>query len=607
MCIRDRRTLLGGMVPRTENVPNGASGLYLLGQINERQQQWSSAKEAYLQALELNPTLWCAYERVCRLGHELPNKIFNETKMLRFEASGRRNASCSFIATSISRTLRSSPQRSAKKQMEEEGEAEQTQAGGGGGNASSGTKVSRGLNTYNLKASIISGSNQSVVNSFTINFDEGSSISSMRVSRAQPGSITAGSLSPNPNLTQAGKSGRKAPPPQAGQQGGQQDQRQMASFSIYSGQGQGQGPGQGQGQAQGVPQQKSSPHVNISLVGPSPAPVKDLMGLLVRLGQAYSHMCLYMMEEAISFFQQLPPKHFNSSWTKVLVGRCYLETTRYSEAERYFAEAFQMEPYRLEGLEYYSTCLWHLKKGVDLAYVANAALERSLYAPESWICVGNCFSLQKEHENALKFFSRAIQLNPTFAYAHCLCGHEYVYNEDWARAKRCFEQALSYDIRNYNAWWGLGNICLKQEKFDKAADHFSHALSINGKNPVLYTYLGMTMACKDALEEALRNFEKAEMLDKNNVLNKFQKANVLVRMGHFDLALKELDRLRLLMPRESPIPVLMGKIYKKLGKNDKAHYFFNIALDLESKESQKIKGLIESLHTQNEFNEDFEL
>lgn len=42
--------------------------------------------------------------------------------------------------------------------------------------------------------------------------------------------------------------------------------------------------------------------------------------------------------------------------------------------------------------------------------------------------------------------------------------------------------------------------------------------------------------------------------------------------------------------------MLLGKIYKKLGKVDKAHYYFSIALDLQSKDAQKIKGFIESLH-----------
>ena len=42
--------------------------------------------------------------------------------------------------------------------------------------------------------------------------------------------------------------------------------------------------------------------------------------------------------------------------------------------------------------------------------------------------------------------------------------------------------------------------------------------------------------------------------------------------------------------------MLLGKIYKKMGKIDKAHFYFSQALDLESKDAQKIKGFIESLH-----------
>lgn len=46
--------------------------------------------------------------------------------------------------------------------------------------------------------------------------------------------------------------------------------------------------------------------------------------------------------------------------------------------------------------------------------------------------------------------------------------------------------------------------------------------------------------------------------------------------------------------------MLLGKIYKKLGKNNEAHHYFTKALDLESKDAQKIKGFIESLHNGND-------
>ena len=54
------------------------------------------------------------------------------------------------------------------------------------------------------------------------------------------------------------------------------------------------------------------------------------------------------------------------------------------------------------------------------------------------------------------------------AYAHTLAGHEYVANEDFEKAKRCFQMALIADSRHYNAWWGLGNIAIRQENFGEA-------------------------------------------------------------------------------------------------------------------------------------------
>jgi anaphase-promoting complex subunit 3 len=72
-----------------------------------------------------------------------------------------------------------------------------------------------------------------------------------------------------------------------------------------------------------------------------------------------------------------------------------METVRYTDAAHYYEQAYKLEPYRLEGVDYYSSCLWHLKKHVELCYLAHQSLEKSVYAQESWIAVGNCFSLQK--------------------------------------------------------------------------------------------------------------------------------------------------------------------------------------------------------------------
>lgn len=49
------------------NIPNGASGFYLLGVVLEKQGKVKQAVECYEKALLMQPTLWCAFEKLCKL------------------------------------------------------------------------------------------------------------------------------------------------------------------------------------------------------------------------------------------------------------------------------------------------------------------------------------------------------------------------------------------------------------------------------------------------------------------------------------------------------------------------------------------------------------
>ena len=66
------KALLGEEAAKTNKnfdvIPNGSFGLYLLGVITEKQQRYSDAKEYFHRALDVNPTLWSAYEKLSKLG-----------------------------------------------------------------------------------------------------------------------------------------------------------------------------------------------------------------------------------------------------------------------------------------------------------------------------------------------------------------------------------------------------------------------------------------------------------------------------------------------------------------------------------------------------------
>jgi anaphase-promoting complex subunit 3 len=73
----------------------------------------------------------------------------------------------------------------------------------------------------------------------------------------------------------------------------------------------------------------------------------------------------------------------------------------------------EKELFRVDGLEWLSTAMWHLQLEIELSALANDLMTTERHHVSTWIAAGNCFSLHKEHETAIKFFERAIQVSHT--------------------------------------------------------------------------------------------------------------------------------------------------------------------------------------------------
>ncbi|KAK9208578.1 hypothetical protein WN944_000936 [Citrus x changshan-huyou] len=335
----------------------------------------------------------------------------------------------------------------------------------------------------------------------------------------------------------------------------------------------------------------------------------DLLGLLRILGEGYRMSCMYRCKDALDVYLKLPHKHYNTGWVLSQVGKAYFEVVDYLEAERAFNLARRASPYSLEGMDIYSTVLYHLKEDMKLSYLAQELITTDRLAAQSWCAMGNCYSLQKDHETALKNFQRAVQLNPRFAYGHTLCGHEYVALEDFENGIRSYQSALRVDARHYNSWYGLGMVYLRQEKFEFSEHHFRMAFLINPHSSVIMSYLGTAMHALKRSGEAIEMMEKAILADKKNPLPMYQKANILLSLEKFDEALEVLEELKEYAPRESGVYALMGKIYKRRNMHEKAMLHFGLALDLKPSATDvaTIKAAIEKLHVPDEIEDNLRL
>ncbi|XP_061701702.1 cell division cycle protein 27 homolog isoform X2 [Syngnathoides biaculeatus] len=313
------------------------------------------------------------------------------------------------------------------------------------------------------------------------------------------------------------------------------------------------------------------------------AAADNVLALLRELGRGYQALCSYNCREAIAILTSLPPQHYNTGWVLTHIGRAYFELAEYTQAERLFSEVRRMESYRVEGMEIYSTTLWHLQKDVALSALSKDLTDMDKNCPEAWCVAGNCFSLQREHDIAIKFFQRAIQVDPGFAYAYTLLGHEFVMTEELERALACFRNAIRVSSRHYNAWYGLGMIYFKQEKFNLAEIHFRKALSINPQSSVLLCHVGVVQHALKKSDAALETLNKAIGIDPKNPLCKFHRASILFANDKYKAALQELEELKQIVPKESLVYFLIGKVYKKLGQTHLALMNFSWAMDLDPK------------------------
>lgn len=323
----------------------------------------------------------------------------------------------------------------------------------------------------------------------------------------------------------------------------------------------------------------------------------DPLALLRALGRGLLHLSFYRCEEAVAAFRSLPRSQYATGWVLSCEGRALAEGVRYRESAAAFERARAADPTLLRGLETYSTVLWQLKRGPELSALAQQALRLDRLSPVAWCVAGNCFSLQREHATALRFFRRATQLDGTASAAHALAGHELRAVEAHDAALAAYRAAARADPRHYVAWYGMGAVYARLERWAMAEHHFRRAAALRPASSALLCHLGGALRRLGRAAEALRTLRRAVELDPKNPLARFEAAALLAAAGRPREALRELRALHDAAPQDPSTLYQMGRMHRRLGEPDAALRCFSAALDLQppAADGDLIKAAIERL------------
>ncbi|KAG6974876.1 hypothetical protein JG687_00000106 [Phytophthora cactorum] len=480
-----------------ENVPSGASGLYLLGRICRRGNRRQQAVACFAKSLEMDPFMWSAYEELCELGANLEASRFFGTANY-FDISE---------SMGVDEEFGSRPELSDRivKSGQQFGDEDDSNAEDRSTDGTFGTPEPPphfGLGTpKSALSSEFKTSRPLAYKTPNVNNNNNNNGDNIHTATAVK----------KPRVEDVGAPARQR----------KAHRRPLAdSDEKY----------------------RPNARLSFSAAGFDDSPLKT---------------SVFMCREALEMLEMLPASQRASGWAQQQIGRAYFEMADYKE--------------------------------VELSYLAQQATDFDKLSCEAWCVAGNCFSLQKEHDTALAFFQRAIQLEPSFTYAYTLSGHEYVANEDFEKAVNCYRHAIRTDSRHYNAWYGLGTIYYRQEKFEFAEYHFKRALEINPRSSLLHCFLGMVLHATHRYDEALATLVVAAELQPLNPQARFQRANVLITLQRYEEALEELHVVKNFAPRESSVHFMMGKVAKKLGRIEEAMKYFTLALHFHPKDNNQIK------------------
>jgi anaphase-promoting complex subunit 3 len=244
-------------------------------------------------------------------------------------------------------------------------------------------------------------------------------------------------------------------------------------------------------------------------------------------------------------------------------------------------------------------------------------MDQDRLSPQAWCALGNASSLERQHDDAVKCFSRATQLDPKFAYAFTLQGHEHVANEEFDKAMQAYRRAISADNRHYNGWYGLGNVYERMGKYDVAEKHYKAAAQINPNNVTLIVKIGLvrsnpnhhnihiltTSQVLDRMRRpdvALTHFHAAVALDPGSIMARFRRAQTLLKLGDTQASLKDLLLLKDRAPDDANIHFLLGRCYKKTGERAAAIRHLTIAMNLDPKSHGVVKEVLESIDLEEE-------
>ena len=220
--------------------------------------------------------------------------------------------------------------------------------------------------------------------------------------------------------------------------------------------------------------------------------------------------------------------------------------------------------------------------------------------------LGSVLYNQGNYASAVKEFEMSIVLAPDFIPAYKLLAYTYSYLAKHYKAEELIQKYIQLLPEEADPYSSLGDILLKEGKFDESLTAYKKSLEKNPDYCKTYIGIGNNLIFQGRIDEARIEFEKLYNLT-NNEFNKRQALYAIVcsyvHEGKYDLALEKLQQRYGFAEEMKDIQQmvidlnLMGDVLLEWGKLDDARSKYKKSIEVSQK-SNLPKEIIEDIKHQ---------
>ena len=213
----------------------------------------------------------------------------------------------------------------------------------------------------------------------------------------------------------------------------------------------------------------------------------------------------------------------------------------------------------------------------------------------------NIFSKKKNHPKAIEFLKKALNVSEEPTDIWNLLGMEYLFQEDYIKAKKYFHKCVNENTLDYQSLYNLLYCYEQLGENIEAIDTLNNLLEINPYSEVAWHQLGKIYIKINKPKEALSAFEFAIISDDCYTSAYIEKGKLLEQMGRINEAIANYKFSLNFNDPNAFVNHRIGLCHLKLGNENLAVRYFEESIKLEPNHEKSWMALIDFLIESKEF------